>query len=161
MRSFGIFTAVAAVACSIFASAAPLDVAAAGAGVAHVHARSPVAVVETRAVEVQSLVVILTDLKAKIEPVCGELGEFLFLSLALPSLLTCCSSVAVDVDVKVEVITSLLAEIVADVKVALTSCQALIGADVDVILAAVDGTAVVALSVVATLLADILCVSFI
>jgi len=142
MRSFGIFTAVAAVACSIFASAAPLDVAAAGAGVAAVHARSPlsldVPVVEARA-EVESLVVLLTDLKAKVEPVCGQLTAF------------------TAVDIKVDVVVELLAEIVAAVKVTLVGCKALIGADVSVILAAVDGTAVVALSVVATLLADILC----
>lgn len=78
MRSFGIFSAVAAVACSLLASAAPVDVVAAGAGVAAVHARSPLSLdavdVETRA-ELQSVVVILTDLKAKIEPVCAELSE--------------------------------------------------------------------------------------
>lgn len=65
----------------------------------------------------------------------------------------------VAVNAKVEVITPLLAEIVADVKVAITGVKALVGADISVILAAVDGTAVVAISVVATLLADILCVS--
>jgi len=137
MRSFGIFSAVAAVACSILASAAPLDVVAAGTGVAAVHARSPVAldvpVVEAR--ESISIVEILIGLKAKIEPACEQLNAF---------------SAA---DVKVEVVVDVLAEIVAEVKVAIVGCNGLIGADVAVILGGVD----VALSVVAGLLAEILC----
>ncbi|KLO07224.1 hypothetical protein SCHPADRAFT_945472 [Schizopora paradoxa] len=141
MRSFGIFAAVAAAACSIFASAAPLDAAAAGAGVAAVHARTPaafdLALPEVEKRELKSIVAILTDVKAEITPMCNEL-------------------LAVDVDVKVEVIVAVFAKIVVVLKDAYADCQLLIGADVDVILAAVDGTAIVAVAVVAGLLADIL-----
>ena len=62
---------------SIFASAAPLDVVGAGAGLAAVHARAPAALdltvpdVEKR--ELKSIVVILTDVKAEIVPICNDL----------------------------------------------------------------------------------------
>ncbi|KLO12473.1 hypothetical protein SCHPADRAFT_941225 [Schizopora paradoxa] len=141
MRSFGLFTAVAAVACSIFASAAPVDVVAAGAGIAAVHARSPAVSVEVpglEARELKSVVVVLTELQAAVKPVCADLNAI------------------VAVNAKVEVIIPLLTKIVAAVNVAIGDLKLLVGADVSVILAAVDGTAVVALSVVATLLADIL-----
>ena len=60
----------------------------------------------------------------------------------------------------VEVITPILTDIVSIIGVAVTDLKALVGADISVILCSVDGTVVVAVSVVAQLLADILIALF-
>ena len=64
----------------------------------------------------------------------------------------------VEANATVAVVSPLLTQIVAEVNVAIDACKLLVGAEVSEILLAVDGTVVVALSVVAGLLADVLCV---
>ena len=59
----------------------------------------------------------------------------------------------------VEVITPILEDVVSIVADVVVELKALVGADVSVILCAVDGVGVVAITVVAQLLADILLVS--
>ena len=58
-----------------------------------------------------------------------------------------------------DAITVILKDIITVVGVAVTDLKALVGADISVILLAADGTAQVAVSVIAKLLADILIVS--
>ncbi|KAI5117775.1 hypothetical protein M0805_003594 [Coniferiporia weirii] len=129
MRFFSLF-ALAAAAVAPFVSAAPLDASAGAAAGAVVHARGG---------QPKGCAEVLLDLKVGLGVHITELG---YLNKA---------------NATTDVIVPILTDVVSVVADAVVDLKVLVGLDHDVIFASVDGYAVVTVSVIAHLLADVLC----
>jgi len=140
MRSFSLL-ALAAAALAPFVSAAPTiantDVAVRAVGVDAAVAAAAAVGVEARGQK--GCAEILVDLKVNLDVQVTELK---------------CLTKA---NATVEVITPILGEIVEIIGGAVVDLQALVGAELSVILCSVDGTVEVTVAVIAQLLADVLC----